>query len=95
MAGFGDLRNLELLVEAEFTPVEAVKIATLNGAKWLGVDDKVGTIAAGKQADLVLIQGNPTAKISDVRNVKIVFKDGVGYDPVKLIQSVAGAVGLH
>jgi imidazolonepropionase-like amidohydrolase len=95
MAGFGDLRNLELLVEAEFTPVEAVKIATLNGAKWLGVDDKVGTIAPGKQADLVLIQGNPTAKISDVRNVKIVFKDGVGYDPVKLIQSVAGAVGLH
>jgi imidazolonepropionase-like amidohydrolase len=94
MAGFGDLRNLELLVEAEFTPVEAVKIATLNGARWLGVD-KVGTIAVGKQADLVLIQGNPTAKISDVRNVKIVFKDGVGYDPVKLIQSVAGAAGLH
>lgn len=95
MAGFGDLRNLELLVEAEFTPVEAVKIATLNGARRLGVDDKVGTIAVGKQADLVLIHGNPTAKISDVRLVKIVFKDGVGYDPVKLIQSVAGAVGLH
>jgi imidazolonepropionase-like amidohydrolase len=95
MAGFGDLRNLELLVEAEFTPAEAVKIATLNGAKWLNVDDKVGTIAPGKQADLVLIQGNPAAKISDVRNVKIVFKDGVGYDPDKLIQSVAGSVGLH
>jgi len=82
-------------VEAEFTPAEAVKIATLNGAKWLNVDDKVGTIAPGKQADLVLIQGNPAAKISDVRNVKIVFKDGVGYDPDKLIQSVAGSVGLH
>jgi imidazolonepropionase-like amidohydrolase len=95
MAGFGDLRNLELLVEAEFTPVEAVKIATLNGAKWLKADDRVGSIAAGKQADLVLIQGNPVAKISDVRNVKIVFKDGVGYDPEKLIQSVTGAVGLH
>ncbi len=95
MAGFGDLRNLELLVEAEFTPVEAIKIATLNGAKWLKVDDRVGTIAPGKQADLVVIQGNPAAKISDVRNVKTVFKDGVGYDPEKLIQSVAGAVGLH
>lgn len=95
MAGFGDLRNLELLVEGEFTPVEAVKIATLNGAKWLRIDDKVGTITPGKQADLVLIQGNPAAKISDVRKVKIVFKDGVGYDPEKLIQSVAGSVGLH
>jgi hypothetical protein len=95
MAGFGDLRNLELLVEAEFTPAEAVKIATLNGAKWLKIDDKVGTVTPGKQADLVLMQGNPAAKISDVRNVKIVFKDGVGYDPGKLIHSVAGAVGLH
>jgi imidazolonepropionase-like amidohydrolase len=95
MAGFGDLRNLELLVEGEFTPVEAIKIATLNGARWLKIDDKVGTIAAGKQADLVVIEGNPAAKISDVRNVKIVFKDGVGYDPDKLILSVRGSVGLH
>ena len=95
MAGFGDLRNLELLVEADFTPAEAIKIATLNGAKWLKADDRVGSIAIGKQADLVLIHGNPAAKISDVQNVKIVFKDGVGYDPEKLIQSVAGTVGLH
>ncbi len=95
MAGFGDLRNLELLVEGEFTATEAIKIATLNGAKWLGIEDKVGTVAPGKQADLVVIQGNPVAKISDVHNVKIVFKDGVGYDPEKLIQSVTGSVGLH
>jgi imidazolonepropionase-like amidohydrolase len=85
----------ELLVEAEFTPAEAIKIATLNGAKWLKIEDKVGTVTRGKQADLVIIEGNPAAKISDVRNVKIVFKDGVGYDPGKLIQSVAGSVGLH
>jgi imidazolonepropionase-like amidohydrolase len=95
MAGFGDLRNLELLVEAEFTPVEAIQIATLNGAQWLGQQDRIGSVSAGKQADLVLIQGNPAAKISDVRNVKVVFKDGVGYDPDKLIQSVAASVGLH
>jgi imidazolonepropionase-like amidohydrolase len=95
MAGFGDLRNLELLVEAEFTPPEAIKIATLNGAKWLNVDDRVGTVTPGKQADLVLIQGNPASRIADVRNVKIVFKDGIGYDPDKLIQSVTGSVGLH
>ena len=95
MAGFGDLRNLELLVEAEFTPVEAIKIATLNGAKWLKADDRIGSIAPGKQADLILIQGNPAAKISDVRNIKVVFKQGVGYDPEKLIKSVEHTVGLH
>jgi imidazolonepropionase-like amidohydrolase len=95
MAGFGDLRNLELLVEAEFTPVEAIKIATYNGAKWLNQQDHIGSIAPGKQADLVVIQGNPAARISDVRNIRIVFKDGVGYDPDKLIQSVTGSVGLH
>jgi hypothetical protein len=95
MAGFGDLRNLELLVEAEFTPVEAVKVATLNAAKFLKADDRIGSIAAGKQADLVVIQGNPVAKISDVHNVKIVFKEGVGYDPEKLIKSVDHTVGLH
>jgi imidazolonepropionase-like amidohydrolase len=95
MAGFGDLRNLELLVEAEFTPVEAVKIATLNGAKFLKADDRIGSIAAGKQADLVVIQGNPVARISDVHNVKIIFKEGVGYDPERLIKSVDHTVGLH
>ena len=66
MAGFGDLRNLELLVEAEFTPAEAIKIATLNGAKWLKIDDKVGTVTRGKQADLAssratLPQRSPTS----------------------------------
>ncbi len=95
MAGFGDLRNLELLVEAEFTPVEAVKIATLNGAKWLKADDRIGSIEKGKQADLVVIEGNPAAKISDVRNVRIVFKGGVGYDSEKLLKSVQHTVGLH
>jgi len=95
MAGFGDLRNLELLVEAEFTPVEAIKIATFNGAKWLKANDRIGSIAPGKQADLILVQGNPATKISDVRNIKVVFKQGVGYDPEKLIKSVEHTVGLH
>ncbi len=95
MAGFGDIRNLELLVEADFTPVEAIKIATLNGAKFLKADGRIGSIAAGKQADLVVMQGNPATKISDVRNIKIVFKEGVGYDPEKLIKSVDHTVGLH
>jgi len=93
VAGFGDQREVELLVEAGFTPLEAIHIATYNGAQYLGDLDKVGTIAAGKQADLVVIKGDPSQKIEDIENVEIVFKDGVGYDSAKLIESVKGLVG--
>ena len=95
VAGFGDLREVELLVEAGFTPLEAIKIATLNGAKFLGEDARIGSIAAGKQADLMVVKGNPAANIGDIEKVEIVFKDGVGYDTEKLIQSVQGLVGIR
>ena len=95
VAGFGDLREVELLVEAGFTPVEAIKIASLNGAKFLGEDARIGSIAVGKQADLMVVKGNPATKITDIKNVEIVFKDGVGYDSNKLIQSVQGLVGIR
>src|SRR6185503_13964456 len=95
VAGFGDLREVELLVEAGFTPVEAIKIATLNGAKWLGEDSRIGSIAIGKQADLMIVKGNPATAIADIEKVEIVFKDGVGYDSEKLIQSVQGLVGIR
>lgn len=93
IAGFGDQREVELLVEAEFTPLEAIHIATYNGAQYLGELDRIGTIAAGKQADLVVIKGDPSKKIEDIENVEIVFKDGVGYDSAELIESVRGVVG--
>lgn len=95
LAGFGDQREVELLAEAGFTPVEAIHIATENGAKFLGADGRIGTLAAGKQADLIVIAGDPAAKIEDIEKVELVFKDGVGYDSAKLIESVRGAVGLH
>lgn len=95
VAGFGDLRGVELLVEAGFTPEEAIKIATYNGALFLGEDSRIGTVASGKIADLVVIKGNPATKISDINNVEIVFKNGVGYDTEKLIQSVQGLVGTR
>ena len=95
LAGFGDQRNLELLVQAGFRPVEAIRIATLNGAKFLGIDQRVGSIAAGKQADLVVIDGDPSARISDIKKVQYVFKNGLGYDAAKLIESVRGSVGLQ
>jgi imidazolonepropionase-like amidohydrolase len=93
IAGFGDQREVELLVEAGFTPVEAIHIAIANGAQYLGELDRIGTIAAGKQADLVVIKGDPSKKIEDIENVETVFKDGVGYDSAKLIESVRGVVG--
>ena len=95
LAGFGDQREVELLVEAGFTPLEAVHIATYNGAQYLGELDRIGTIAAGKQADIVVIKGDPSKKIQDIENVEIVFKDGVGYDSAKLIESVQGLVGIR
>lgn len=93
LAGFGDQREIELLVEAGFTSIEAIHIATSNGAQFLGELDRVGTIAPGKQADLVVIKGDPLQKIEDIENVETVFKDGVGYDSAKLIESVRGTVG--
>jgi imidazolonepropionase-like amidohydrolase len=95
LPGFGDQRGVELLVEAGFTPVEAIRIATLNGAQYLGQADKIGTLAAGKLADLVVIHGDPSANINDIEKVEIVFKNGVGYDPAKLMESVRGVVGLR
>jgi enamidase len=92
--GFSNQRQIELLVEAGFTPLEAVRICTLNGATYLGREAQVGSIAVGKQADLVVIAGDPSATIADVRKVETVFKQGVGFDPNKLIDSVAGKVGL-
>ncbi len=95
VAGFGDQREVELLVEAGFTPVEAIHIATENGAKFLGEDEKIGTLAPGKVADLVVIHGDPTQKIDDIEQVETVFKDGKGYDSQKLIHSVEGIVGYR
>jgi imidazolonepropionase-like amidohydrolase len=95
IAGFGDQREVELLVEAGFTPREAIHIATSNGAEFLGEVDKIGTLAAGKQADLVVVEGDPSANIKDIEKVATVFKDGVGYDSAKLIESVRGLVGLR
>lgn len=95
LPGFGDQRAIELLVEAGFTPVEAIRIGTLNGATYLGVADRIGSIAPGKNADLVLVDGNPAARIADIQKVAIVFKDGIGYDSAALLESVKGRYGQY
>lgn len=95
LAGFGDQRAVELLVEAGFTPAEAIHIATANGAQFLGELNDLGTVEKGKAADLVVVEGNPAEKIEDIERTVMVFKDGVGYDPAKLIESVRGMAGIR
>jgi enamidase len=92
--GYSNQRMIELLVEAGFSPVEAIRIATLNGATYLGRSELVGSIVVGKQADLLVVNGNPAERVSDIRNVEVVFRQGVGYDPARLIGSVKGSVGF-
>lgn len=93
LPGFGDLRNYELLVEAGFSAEEAVQIMTYNGARILGKEQQLGSIAAGKLADLVVIRGNPLRTPADIYDVVTVFKGGVGYDSAKLRQAAKGRVG--
>lgn len=95
LPGFGDQRNYELFLEAGFTPAEAVKILSANGAHILGADADFGTVTAGKSADLVVIHGDIVARPAEIRNVTLVFKQGVGYDSPKLIASVKGLVGFR
>ncbi len=95
LPGFGDQREIELLVEAGFSPVQAIRIATLNGATFLGREREIGSIARGRNADLVVMKGDPAAHIADVENVELVFKDGVGYDAKLLLDSVKGLYGQY
>ena len=93
--GFADHREIELLVEAGFTPVEAIRIATLNGAIFMHRQDHIGSVAVGKNADLVVVKGDPSVRIADIENVEVVFKDGAGYDTRKLLDSAQGHYGEY
>ena len=95
LPGVGNLRNYELLIEAGFTAEQAVQIMTLNGARILGLDQRVGSVAVGKVADLMIVRGNPVAMPRDIYDVVTVFKDGVGYDSQRLRDAVKGKVGVE
>lgn len=95
IAGYANQRLIELLIETGFTIEEAIKIATLNGAAYLGIENETGTIEVGKEADLILINGDLSKDISNIRKMELVFKNGVGYDSKKIFDSVKGRVGLH
>lgn len=95
LPGFGDQREMELLVEAGFSPVQAIEIGTRNSALFLRRQGDIGTIAQGKRADLILVKEDPAAHIEQIENVAVVFKDGMGYDPQRLLDSVRGQVGIR
>lgn len=95
LAGYGDQEEIEMLVRAGFSPAEAIHVATANGAEFLGQSGRIGTIAQGKQADLLVIDGDPSARIADIRKVEIVFRKGVGYSSEKLFGAVRGLVGVQ
>jgi len=95
IAGYSNHREIELLAEAGFTAEQAVKICTLNGALYLGRQTRIGSITAGKNADMVLIDGDITADIKNIRKTEIVFKHGVGFDSQKIFDSVKGHVGVN
>jgi len=93
LPGPGNHAAIRLLGEAGFTPLEAIHMATMNGATYLGIQDRVGSIAEGKQADLVLVDGKPDENLEQLSRVELVFKDGIAYDPKKLTESVRGKIG--
>jgi hypothetical protein len=92
--GYANHRALELLVEAGLTPLEAIRVGTFNGAHYLGIADRTGSVAVGMQADLMIVGGDPSVRIGDLRNVVTVFRQGIGYDSERLRASVRGSVGL-
>ena len=75
--------------------MEAIKIGTLNGATYLGRADHIGSIEAGKDANLMILRGNPSSNINDIENVEWVVQGGRVYDSAALLDSIKGTYGLY
>lgn len=94
LAGFSAHRELHALVLAGIPPAAALRIGTINGARALNAGDKLGSIEAGKFADLFVVRGNPLKDIKNTRNVRMVMKAGVVYDPAELLRMAEGKIGF-
>ena len=81
-------------MQAGFAPEQSIQIMTLNGARILGEEQRVGSITAGKRADLMVVRGDPLRTSAEIYNVVTVFKDGIGYDSVRLREAARGRVGI-
>jgi len=93
LPGFAYHRELLAMTWAGIPPAAVLKAATINGARALGIDARLGSIEAGKLADLFVVGGNPLDDIKAARNVRFVFRDGVAYDPTELLRSAQGKIG--
>ena len=93
--GYANQRTLQLLLEMGLSVEEAVSVATLNGARYLEAEERIGTVEPGKDADLVLFRGDPHEDPDAFRRTTLVFKHGIGYDSKALFDSVEGWVGVR
>ncbi len=92
-AGVANHSVVVRLVQYGFTPLEVIRIATLNGAAFLGIANRTGSVTVGKEADLLVVRGDPSVRIEDIKQVETVFSNGVQYDPATLLADVKGMVG--
>jgi imidazolonepropionase-like amidohydrolase len=80
--------ELGVYVRAGIAPAEVLRMATSTSAEVMGVDGNRGTIAAGRYADMVLVDGDPTKDIGDIRNIDLVVKGGRMYDPPAIERAI-------
>jgi cytosine/adenosine deaminase-related metal-dependent hydrolase len=92
---FAGRANHEALIRlASFRfSLEAIRIATLNGVGFLGIANRTGSIEVGKEADLLIVRGDPSVRIEDIEQVELVFSNGLQYRPQELLSQVKGMVG--
>jgi imidazolonepropionase-like amidohydrolase len=93
VSGFAAHRELHAMVLAGIPPIDAIRIGTINGARALNVSAYLGTIEAGKFADLFVVNGNPLEDIRNTRNVAIAMKAGQVHDATQLLDRVVGTIG--
>ena len=95
LAGYGSLRAIELLTKEGFNPIEAIRIATYNGAVALSAQKNIGSIEVGKNADLIVIEGNVADDINNIEKVQWVFRHGIGFNSQKILKQLKGQVGKY
>ena len=95
LPGFQNHNVLVSMVKAGWTPLEVLKMATIDGATFLKAQENLGSITIGKIADLIVVSGQPDQHIEHIKNIEVVFRSGIGYDSKALRQSVKGLVGRY